>query len=160
MREENVNEVITKETEGSNTNKANVAVIPTLGELDPELAKEVISHYGEMTSFAGETINGYKEVANSLTADSSKQMDSFAGTCNKSIDFVAEIAHDANLSSDDKKECMEDVVEIVNAHKESIKHHDEELTKRWTTWGWVALGVVALGAAGLGTFGWYKYHKE
>lgn len=108
-----------------------------LGELRPEVAKEILAHYPEFVELMRSTLSEYQGIINALAESDDKSLGEYYAIVNKEMDiasdsrkqfyeFVKQVQLDYSKCLDDPNLSPEMLIEILDREAELIKIANEK----------------------------------
>nr|WP_307989799.1 hypothetical protein [uncultured Niameybacter sp.] len=125
-------------TDFKNISKSDVISFASkLGELRPEVAKEVLAQFPEFVGLMKTTLTEYKGMLNSIVESdddsikeyygvANKEMDSAADSRKQFYDFVKQVQADCSKLLDNPNLSPEMIMEILNRESELVKMANEK----------------------------------
>ena len=135
-----------------------------LGELRPEVAKEILAHYPEFVELMRSTLSEYQGIINVLAESDDKSLGEYYAIVNKEMDiasdsrkqfyeFVKQVQLDYSKCLDDPNLSPEMLIEILDREAELIKIANERRELNWKLAGTVSLALVAIAGISAGVLG-------
>lgn len=125
-----------------------ITIASMLDMMPPEVAIKVLEQFPEFSAAIKELLNGYKETLDKGLETNKESVQTYYDTCNSMITFLQKQVEDENLSFEDKKIIMDNMLECAKYMKEM----DSENKKFIAHMVSIGAAVVAIPLTVLGMF--------
>lgn len=127
-----------------------ITMASMLDKMDPEVAKKAIEQFPDFSLTAKDMLGDYKQELIKVIESSDESVKSYYNNCNMIIESLQKELEKENLTFDERKYIIEQMLYISDNIKEKDTEHKKFLTILATVAGATIVGVVAVLASTLG----------